>query len=410
MQTTAHAGPMRDIVVVGASQAGLAASRELRRLGHEGRILVLDGERTGPYRRPEVSKGLLNGTFDTDSVTVPWPDELELDLVTGTVAERLDVDRRVVEARTGERERAFPYDGLVIATGTGARQAPWAGTPRGLHTLRTLDDALRLRRDLEAASSIVIVGGGFIGLEVAAVARALGKDAVVLEAAPRPLERVLGPRFADHVSRVHRDRGVDLRCGVAVETLDLDADGELEAVVVSDGCRIPASLVLFAAGSSPATEWLRDSGAVLDPGVRCDATCAVEGIPDAVAAGDVASWWNPLYGRRMRVEHWTNAIEQGTYAARRLLGQHDPEGFSSAPYFWSDQFGMRLQSIGSTSAHDEVVVLEEEGETMVVGYGQQGRLVAVAGMNAGPRVNRFRKSVLGGADLDSVRPVAAKVP
>jgi NADPH-dependent 2,4-dienoyl-CoA reductase/sulfur reductase-like enzyme len=399
-----EATAVREVLVVGASQAGLAASRELRRQGHHGPITILDAEECGPYRRPEVSKGLLSGKFAPDTVAVTWPDDLGLTLVTGVTAERLDAGRRVVTARQDDIVREFPYDGLVVATGAAARPVPLDVVPSGVHTLRMVADSLRMRAELEAAEAIVIVGAGFIGLEVAAVAAELGKRVTVVEPAPVPLERVLGRAFGAHIAAVHRGRGVDLRGGVGMARLDTDAEGAVTGVEPTDGTRLAASLVLFAAGSVPAVDWLEDSGATLENGVRCDATCAVEGLTDVVAAGDVAGWWNPLYGRRMRVEHWTNAIEQGGYAARRLLGRHDPAGFSSAPYFWSDQFGMRLQSIGSTTGHDAVEIIEHEGDTMIVGYGIEGRLVAVAGIDAGKAVNRYRKAVLSGADLASVRP------
>jgi NADPH-dependent 2,4-dienoyl-CoA reductase/sulfur reductase-like enzyme len=404
-----EAAAVRDVLVVGASQAGLAASRELRRLGHDGPITILDAEEDGPYRRPEVSKGLLSGKFEPDTVAVRWPEDLGLDLVTGVTAERLDADRRVVTARRAGESIEFGYDGLVVATGAAARPVPLDAVPSGVHTLRTVADSLRMRAELDAAAAIVIVGAGFIGLEVAAVAAELGKRVTVVEAAPVPLERVLGRAFGEHVAAVHRTRGVELRTGTGMARLEVDADGAVSGVELTDGSRLSAALVLFAVGSVPETGWLEGSGATLENGVRCDATCEVEGLPGVVAAGDVASWWNPLYARRMRVEHWTNAIEQGGYAARRLLGEHDPAGFSSAPYFWSDQFGMRLQSIGSTTGHDAVEVIEHEGDTMIVGYGVGGRLVAVAGLNAGTAVNRYRKAVLTGADLESVRPEGREV-
>ncbi len=391
----------RRIVVVGASQAGLAASRELRKRGFDDAITVLDAEDGGPYRRPEVSKGLLSGAFDAAGVAVRLPEELELDLRTGATAVGLDPGRRTVRVRTGETVDDLPYDGLVVATGALARP-PLGAAPAGVHTLRTLADAHAMRADLIRASSLVVVGGGFIGLEVASVARGLGIRVTVLELADLPLAGVLGKDFGEHLARVHREGGVDLRCGIAMEGWDVGADGHVRGVATSGGSVVPGDLVLLATGSLPATGWLDGSGADCSAGLRCDATCAVEGLPAVVAAGDVASWWNPLYDRRMRVEHWTNAIEQGGFAARRLLDEHDPGGFVSAPYFWSDQWGTRIQSIGSTGGHDEAVVIEQDSDRILVAYGSAGRLVAVAGMNAGPAVNRYRKPILERATLRSV--------
>jgi NADPH-dependent 2,4-dienoyl-CoA reductase/sulfur reductase-like enzyme len=193
--------------------------------------------------------------------------------------------------------------------------------------------------------------------------------------------------------------------GVTVTGLE-GAHGAVRTVSLSDGRQLPADLVLVSIGSQPSVDWLTTSGLDAAAGVQCDHTCAVEGLRDVVAAGDVASWHNPLYDRRMRVEHWTNAIEQGTYAARRLLGVHDPAGFVSAPYFWSDQYGMRLQSIGSTQGFDEAEVLAHDGDKLVVAYGREGRLVCVAGLHAGTAVMGFRAMVVGAAPMTDVRAKA----
>lgn len=404
MTETTESTPRR-IVVVGASQAGLAASRELRKQGHDGPIVVLDNDAGGPYRRPEVSKGLLSGVYDTAAVAVRWPTDLQLDFRPGISATALDPVRKVVHLRDGSGDHELGYDGLVIASGAIARPLP--GMPTGVHTLRTAADAERMRAELDAAQSVVIVGGGFIGLEVASVARTLGKDVTVLELAERPLERVLGSAFGEHLAAVHRSRGVDLRCGTGLERFTTGAEGRVSGAVLSDGTTLPTSLVLVAIGSQPAVGWLAGTGVDGAGGVRCDATCAVEGLDAVVAAGDVAEWWNPLYERRMRVEHWTNAIEQGVFAARRLLGRHDPAGFASAPYFWSDQWGVRIQSLGSTTDHDEVMIMEQAEDKILVAYGRAGRLVAVAGMDTGSAVNRYRKAILDGATLASVPGIDA---
>ncbi|GAA4548299.1 FAD/NAD(P)-binding oxidoreductase [Pseudonocardia xishanensis] len=393
--------PSQRVVVAGASTAGLSAARHLRRAGFTGSITLADTEEHAPYRRPEVSKGMLTGKVDRTTAAVRFPDDLGLELLGGTTLVGLDLAARTVRAVSDGAARELPFDGLVIATGTEARPSPY-GTVRGAHVLRSLSDAVALRAALTEAQSVVIVGAGFIGLEVAAVLRGLDKEVTVLEAAGVPLERVLGARFGEHLATVHADRGVWLRCGVMVDGVEVGPDGAVTAVRTSDGMRVEADVVLLATGAVPATAWLAGSGLDVADGVRCDATCAVEGAENVVGAGDVASWWNPLYRRRMRVEHWNHALDQGAYAASRLLGLHDPAGFSTAPYFWSDQFGMRIQSIGSTAGHDRAEVVEHHGDRLVVAYGHEGSLVAVAGIQAGTAINGYRRPVLDRVALDAV--------
>ncbi|TQC47825.1 NAD(P)/FAD-dependent oxidoreductase [Rhodococcus sp. WS4] len=393
---------MDNIVIAGASIAGLSAARQLRKSGFTGTVQLVDEDPHGPYRRPEVSKGLLNGKADSDSVKVKWPDELGLARITGARLEGLDLHSRELTATAESGSTVIPFDGLIIATGVHARPNPFTRL-HGVYTLRSLGDSRRMSEKLRGSTSVAIVGGGFIGLEVAAVARAMGKRVTVLEASARPLGRVLGPVFSDHLARIHRDRGVELLCGVSVSELVEGTSGEVRGVSLSDGRIVEADTVLVAIGSAPSVGWMASSGLDLTDGVRCDATCAVEGASGVVAAGDVASWWNPLYGRRMRIEHWTNAIEQGTFAARRLLDDHEEDGFSSAPYFWSDQHGMRLQSIGTTIGHDRVDVLDQDGDRLLVAYSSAGRLTCVAGINAGTKVQSYRKMVLDGEGIATVR-------
>lgn len=396
---------MDSILIAGGSCAGLSAARELRKRGFNGSIRIIERETNGPYRRPEVSKGLLDQSHDPASVAIPWPAELALDLDLGTTLEGLDVaDRRVDVRDAAGRTAALHYDGLVIATGCEARPSPFAAGIGKVHTLRSVADSLAMRPDLHAARHVVIIGAGFIGLEAASVARKLSKRVTVVESLDVPLARVLGAKFGAFLADLHHERGVRFHTGATVAGLETDAANDVTAAVLSDGQRIPADVVLVAIGSKPGTGWLASSGLTFDDGLVCDETCAVVGAQDVVAAGDVASWTNPLYGRRMRVEHWTNAIEQGGYAARRLLGLHQEGGFVSAPYFWSDQYGLKLQSIGSTHGHDETIVLEQEGHRLLVIYGRQGRLIGAVGLDAGTAVMQLRRQVLRGACLSDLRP------
>jgi NADPH-dependent 2,4-dienoyl-CoA reductase/sulfur reductase-like enzyme len=250
------------------------------------------------------------------------------------------------------------------------------------------------------AERLVIIGAGFIGLEVAASARSLGVPVTVVEAAARPLEHALGEAVSDHVAGVHARNGVEILCETTVTRVE--GPDHVEAVTLSDGRRLDADVVLAAIGAIPAVEWLEGSGLNIDNGVICDKACAVTGAPGVVAAGDISNWHNPLYERRMRIEHWTNAIEQGTFAARRLLGLPTGEGFVSAPYFWSEQFDMRIQSIGTTVGHDEARLLDRGQDSLLVAYGTAGRLTGVAGVNVGAAVMRWRSSVLERASMNSL--------
>jgi NADPH-dependent 2,4-dienoyl-CoA reductase/sulfur reductase-like enzyme len=401
---------MRNVVIAGGSIAGVSAARALRAEGFDGVIRMIDLDGGGPYRRPEVSKGLLDGRFARETIELRVPSDLAVERLPGLRLHRLDLENRTVEGIGADGHQVVPYDGLLIATGSVARPSPYAEMPRGVHTLRTATDSDRMRPDLDAAERVVIIGGGFIGLEVAAVARKLGKSVTVVEVAEIPLAHVLGDTFGDHLAGIHRSRGVELVTGVTVTEIGSSADGGVSGVALSDGSELPADVVLVAIGSRPAVDWLADSGLDVSAGVRCDRTCAVDGVEGVVAAGDVASWVNPLYERRMRVEHWTNAIEQGTYAAKRLLGTHDPAGFVSAPYFWSDQHGMRLQSIGTTLDHDAAVVLDRDGDRLVIAYGRNGQVTCVAGINAGTTVMGHRMSVLTALPLDELVASSLEVP
>ena len=381
------------IVIVGSSIAGLSAARELRACGFAGEIVLLDRDPHAPYRRPEVSKGLLNGVISDEKAAIPWPAALGVTRLPGAEATRLDRARRTVTARTIIGDVTLKYAGLVIATGSEPRPSLFPAMA-GVHVLRTAADSRRLRGELAAAGRVVIVGAGFIGLEVAYVAAAMGKSVTVVEPLELPMAPVLGTDLSAALLRLHRGHDVAFRLGCQVRELRAGADGGVARVLLDDGSQVEADVVLVAIGSVPSVGWLRGSGLSVAGGVQCDATCAVTGADDIVAAGDVALWPNPLYGRLMRVEHWAHAIEQGTYAARRLLGAHEVSGFTAAPYFWSQQYERRLQCVGSTAGHNRTEVLDPDPDRMIVAYFVDDRLIAVAGLAPGPAIPRFRPLVL----------------
>jgi NADPH-dependent 2,4-dienoyl-CoA reductase/sulfur reductase-like enzyme len=397
---------IRAVVIAGGSIAGLSAARELRRSGFDGSIRMIDCDPDAPYRRPAVSKSILTAHHEPADIAVVVPAELDITSVGGVSLRALDPRRRVVLGDADGTEVRFGYDGLIIATGSRARDwRPPAGLD-GVYSLRSVADGMALRGPLAVAGHVVIVGGGFIGLEVASAARSMGVPVSVVEAAAVPLAHVLGRALGERLARVHRDHGVRLRCGTTVT--ELRGRARVESVVLSDGTEIEADLVLACVGSEPAVGWLRDSGLDLRDGVTCDRHCLVSGADQVAAAGDVASWPNPCFGRRMRVEHWANAIEQGTFAARALLGLAPEAGFASVPYFWSEQYGTRLQSVGVSAGHDEALVLRQSGEAMLIGYGHAGRVIGVAGYNVGSAVLRYRKDIERGtrlAELTEAVPV-----
>jgi NADPH-dependent 2,4-dienoyl-CoA reductase/sulfur reductase-like enzyme len=271
----------------------------------------------------------------------------------------------------------------------------------GLHTLRTLDDCLALRADLEAVPSrVVVVGAGFIGAEVAATARQRGLEVTLLEALPVPLQRVLGDRMGSVCADLHRDQGVDVRLSTGVDAFVDDAKGRVAGVVLSDGTTLEADVVVVGVGVVPNTEWLEGSGLTIDNGVVCDETCLA--APGVVAAGDVARWPNRRFGEVMRVEHWENAQEQGSHAARRLLGDTAP--YEPVPWFWSDQYDRKIQLAGRSGPDDEVRIVDGsiDERRFVAVYGRAGRLVGVLGMNRPRPVIQYRQLIAEGASWDVV--------
>ncbi len=340
------------VVVVGASLAGLHAAQALRRQGFDGELTLVGDEPHYPYDRPPLSKDFLAG---------PGGDAGKLRLRPAADPDALGVrwllGRRAVGLTRREPSGGqvllddggvVDYDGLIVATG--ARPRPLPGGPEGLtglHVLRTLDHALRLREALDAGPSrVVVIGFGFIGAEVAATARARGLEVTVLEAAEAPLARVLDAEAGMAVADLHRGHGVDVRLGATVA--GLSADGHAASgVQLGDGTVIEAEVVVVGIGVTPNTDWLEGTGLVIDDGLVADETGLA--APGIVVAGDVARWPNPRFGRLMRVEQWDNAVEMGGYAGRRLLAWSRGEAvepFAPVPWFWSDQYDRKIQLAG----------------------------------------------------------------
>jgi NADPH-dependent 2,4-dienoyl-CoA reductase/sulfur reductase-like enzyme len=312
----------------------------------------------------------------------------------GSEAIGLDTAAQTISLADGGR---VPYDGLVVATGSRSHM-PDGWRREGVCELRTLDDALSLRDRFAAKPRVVVVGAGFIGCEVAAAARQSGVDVTVIEMMPAPLHTVLGPQLGNAIARMHRDQGVSFRFGVRVA--GLEGGEQVERIRLSDGTAVDADLVVVGVGARPATGWLAGSGLAVRDGIVCDSRCAAAG--NVVAAGDVACWFNDRYGRHMRVEHWTNASEQGIAAARRLLHGETVMPYQPVPYFWSDQYDVKLQVAGWPSADSEVVIAHGSlsDHRFAALYGSEGKLMAVVTGNWPRLLARYRHLLMRQATWD----------
>lgn len=390
----------RPIVIVGASLAGLRAAQALRNGGHEGEVILVGAEAHAPYTRPPLSKELLAGVQEPEQAALPGG-KVDVEWRLGTTATALDLERRQITFEDGER---LTYGKLLIATG--ARPRRWPGDPIGLDgifMLRDLDDALALRAAFATGPRLAVVGAGFIGCEVAATARKLGLDVTLIDIAPQPMT-ALGPAVGARCAELHRAHGVELRLGAGVD--GFEGDGRLEAVRLADGTSVDADVAVVALGAVPNTDWLADSGLELQPGVVCDATLAARDAEDVFCAGDAAAWPHPMAeGGVIRIEHWTNAAEQGPAAARNLLAapaQRTP--YAAVPYFWSDQYDLKIQVVGLAGQAQRMRVLEAapDGGRLVLGGERDGRLVAAVGFNAPRRLPFYRGRLAGMPPIEDV--------
>ncbi|MFG2288387.1 NAD(P)/FAD-dependent oxidoreductase [Streptomyces sp. NPDC048595] len=380
---------MKSVAVIGASLAGLYTARALRAQGFEGRLVIVGDERHRPYDRPPLSKDFLTGSAGQEQLALADAEEIaELDAewLLGTRAVGLDTAAGAVLL---DGDRTLRADGVVIATGAAPRHLT-GPAPGGSHTLRTLDDAQALRADLvRGPVRVVVIGAGFIGAEVAASCAALGHDVTVVEAAPLPLLAQLGDEMARICSALHADHGVTLLTGTGVARLHGGGtDGRVTAVELSDGRLLPAEVVVTGIGVRPNTDWLAGSGLPLDDGVRCDAGC-VTPLPNIVAVGDVARVGGT------RAEHWTSATEQPAVAARNLLAGSTVATHRALPYFWSDQYGVRIQFAGRRGPTDTPRVLEgsPDDRSFLACYERDGRRTAVLALNRPRPFQRHRREL-----------------
>jgi 3-phenylpropionate/trans-cinnamate dioxygenase ferredoxin reductase subunit len=384
---------LNDVLIVGASLAGMHAAHTLRKEGYDGRLTVVDGDEHLPYDRPPLSKQVLAGEWGPERIVLPAAaEDLGIEWRLGRRATALDVGGRTI---TIDDDEKVGFDALVIATGAVARRLPSQPDIEGLHVLRNLDDCLALRADLDKGPSrVVVIGAGFIGSEVAATCRGRGLDVTIVEMAPVPLERALGARIGAVCGDLHRDHGVDLRLNVAIG--GFAGREHVERVVLADGNKVTAEVVVIGVGVVPATEWLVGSGLELDNGVVCDDT--LQAAPGIVAAGDIARWPSRRFRSLLRVEHWENAIQQGEAAARRLLAAAagtEPERYDPIPWFWSDQYDRKIQLAGMSGAGFDVEVVQgsTDERRFVALYGLDGHVTGVLGFNRPRHVMQLRQLV-----------------
>lgn len=366
------------IAIVGASLAGSCAAQTLRAAGHDGPIRLIGAEQHLPYDRPPLSKGLLASTsMPADLTLVPdsqWT-ELGVDLVLGQPVVALRAGERIVELADGSQVDA---DQVLLCTGGGARQLDAPGADLlGVFCLRTLEDSLAIRDRLVAGISVVVVGAGFIGCEVAATAQQLGCDVTLVEVSDVPLWRVLGEQMGQFYARLHREEGVRLVTGSGVA--EIRGTGSVEHVVLADGTVVPADLVVVGVGIEPSTALAEQIGATVANGIVVDEFCETS-VPGVFAAGDVANHPSAVLGGRVRLEHWRNAQNQAAAAARSMLGHREP--FCEVPWFWSDQFGLNLQVAGHPAPDHQIVWRGDlDGRRFTAFYLLDGAVRAVVGLN-----------------------------
>jgi NADPH-dependent 2,4-dienoyl-CoA reductase/sulfur reductase-like enzyme len=378
------------IVIVGASLAGLRAAEALREAGFAGPLTLIGEEPYPPYDRPPLSKTVLSGWLPVEHTALPRFVPLDAEWRLGVPAAGLDLAGRRVHLADGQD---VPFDRLLIATGTRARPWPVAEEAAldGVFTIRTRDDAAGLRQRLAAGPQrVLIIGGGFIGSEVASVCRELGLNVTLAERGVAPLSGAFGATAAGVAARMQRNHGVDLRTGVTV--MALEGETRLRRARLSDGDTLDVDVAVVALGALRNTEWLRGAGLAADGrGVVCDASCRIfsaEGIvlDDIYVAGDVARWPHPLFdGQLLAVEHWDNAVKQAAVAAHNMARPAaERRAHKALPAFWSNQFGLNIKSVGLPSVADEIVVTQGSvpDRHFVVVYGGQGRVVAAVAVNA----------------------------
>ncbi|MES2258377.1 MAG: FAD-dependent oxidoreductase [Pseudomonadota bacterium] len=402
------------VVIVGAGHAAGVLATSLRDGGWQGRIVMVGDEPYLPYQRPPLSKAFLVGEMETLQLGLKPQetyDRAGVEFIGSTRVERIDRSAKTVHLSGGQ---TIKWDKLALATGGRARRIAGAGMEAvdqlsNVHYLRSIDDVLRIRAQFHRGARLVIVGGGYVGLEVAAVARKRGLDVTVLEASERVLARVTAPEVSAVYERVHRNEGVDLRTGMQVERFELDASGDaVAAVVCQDGMRIPADLVIIGIGLVANTELAAAAGLDVENGIVVDAY-TLTSDPDIVAIGDCSNHPNGVFGRRLRLESVPNAIEQARIAASTLCGK--PQPYNTVPWFWSDQYELKLKMVGLSEGYDRLVLRgDTSGHSFSAFYLKQGRMLAADTVNRPQEFMLSKRFIAESIVLDPVRLADESVP
>jgi NADPH-dependent 2,4-dienoyl-CoA reductase/sulfur reductase-like enzyme len=383
------------IVIVGGGLAAARTAEQLRRSEYAGAVTIVSDEDHLPYDRPPLSKEVLRA--ETDDVTLKpaeFYEENNITVLLGKGAQSLDTSAQTVKLSDGSE---LAYDELIIATGLVPKRIPSFPDLEGIHVLRSFDESLALRKEAGSARRAVVVGAGFIGCEVAASLRSLGVEVALVEPQPAPLASVLGEQIGSLVARLHRAEGVDVRCGVGVD--EVRGAGRVEKVVLGDGTELDADLVIVGIGSHPATDWLEGSGIELDNGVVCDAVGRASAA-HVWAIGDVASWRDTV-GNQVRVEHWSNVADQARALVPSMLGQDAPAAVT-VPYFWSDQYDVKIQCLGEPEATDTVHIVEDDGRKFLAYYERDGVVAGVVGGGMPGKVMKTRGKIAAGAPISDV--------
>ena len=401
--------PLRPLthVIVGASLAGAKAAETLRAEGFDGRIVLIGSEPYRPYERPPLSKQLLRGESDTESVfvhTANFYDDNEIELRVDTQVGEILPQSNVV---TAEHGASIHYDRLLLTTGARPRRlrAPGADLA-GIHYLRDLDDNAKLRADLQSASRVAVVGAGWIGSEVAASIRELGLDVALIDPAPAPLATVLGPEVGTLYRDLHAAHGVELHLDTKVDSFL--GTRRVAGVRTGDGTEIDADLVVVGIGAEPRIELARHAGLAIDGGIAVNALLETS-APGVFAAGDVAAAWHPALGRRIRVEHWANAQNQGIAAAKNMLGAATP--YDRLPYFFSDQYDLGMEYIGNASEWDRVVFRGNPATHEFIAFWITGeRVIAAMNANTWDVAEPLQALIRAGQPVDEAQLIDVDVP
>lgn len=336
---------MTATVIVGGSVAGVRTAQALRNAGHTGRLTLVTEEDEYPYDKPPLSKEFLQGAKDAEEIrllTEQSAQDLGIDLSLGTRAVGIDVGRNAIRTATGG---TLAYDTAVIATGAHARPSPWGQGPH-VHTLRTLQDSQALRADLLRGGSVVVVGAGFIGSEIASTSRLLGLDVTMVDPQPVPMARVFNREVGQWFTDLHRQHGVETIFGLGVESIS-DHAGR-PRVRLSDGRQLRADTVVVGVGAVPNDSWLEPSGLLVDNGLVCNEYCRAVNADNVYAVGDVARWFHRSLDSEVRAEHWTNAVEQALCVAHNIVNPESPRAYEPTSYIWSDQYDWKVQVVGRT--------------------------------------------------------------